>query len=166
MSTQKDNKVTMAQRLRDLIAGTLKHSPNGSLTFGGQTFTAQSLIQVFQDLGNAISKVDAAKASWEDALKNLDDEKAKADPIMGAYRSWIVATYGNAPATLADYGVTPRKVPTPLTAEQKAIAVAKRTATRAARHTAGPKQKAGIKGDVKVTVVTTPATAPPPVKPA
>jgi hypothetical protein len=161
MSTSKVTKVTMAQRVRDLVAGTLKNSPNGSLTFGGQTFTAQSLIQVLQDLENAISKVDTAKASWNDALKSLADEKAKADPIVGAYRSWLLATYGNAPAILAEYGMTPRKAPTPLTAEQMALAVAKRAATRAARHTAGPKQKAAIKGDVKVSVVTTPASPPP-----
>ena len=50
-----------------------------------------------------------------------------------------------------------------MTADQKAVAVAKRAATRTARHTAGPKQKAAIKGNVTVAVVTTPA-APPPAK--
>ena len=160
MST-KVTKVTMIQRVRDLIAGTLKHSPNGSLTFDGQTFTAQSLIQVFQDLENAISKVDAAKASWKDALKNMAGTKAKVNPIIRGYRSWVVTTYGDAPTMLADYGVTPRKAPAPLTADKTVIAVAKRAATRAARHTASPKQKAAIKGDVKVSVVTTPAATPP-----
>jgi hypothetical protein len=108
--------------------------------------------------------VDTAKASWKDALKGLADVKAKVNPVIGAYRSWINATHGNAPATLADFGMTPRKVPIPLTAEKKAVAVAKRAATRAARHTVGPKKNAGIKGNATVTVVTT-ATPAPPAKP-
>src|SRR5579859_3482150 len=164
MSTHRVTKVTMGQRVRDLVAGTLKHSPNGSLTLGGHAYTAHSLIQSLQDLENAISKVDAAKAAWKDALKKMAEAKAKVNPLIRAYSSWIVATYGDAPATLADFGVTPRKGPTPLTADQKALAVAKQAATRAARHTAGPKQKAGIKGDVKVAVVTTPTGAPPVTK--
>jgi hypothetical protein len=39
MSTKgKVTKVTLAQRVRDLIAGTQKHSPNGQLTLGGTAF--------------------------------------------------------------------------------------------------------------------------------
>ena len=155
------SKVTLVQRVRDLIAGTMKHSPTGPLSLGGRAFTAQSLIQFLQDMENAISQVDTARASWKDALKSLADMKTTDGPILGAYRSWIVATYGNAPATLADFGLAPPTVRTPQTADQKAIAVAKRAATRTARHTAGPKQKAAIKGNVTVAVVTTPATAPP-----
>jgi hypothetical protein len=163
MSTSKVTRVTLLQRVRDLIAGTMKHSPTGPLSLGGRAFTAQSLLQFLQDMENAISQVDTAKASWKDALKSLADMKSTDGPILGAYRSWIVATYGNAPATLADFGLAPPKVRTPQTADQKAVAVAKRAATRTARHTAGPKQKAAIKGNVTVAVVTTPA-APLPAK--
>jgi len=165
MSTSKITKVTLVQRVRDLIAGTMKHSPTGPLSLGGRAFTAQSLIQLLQDMENAISQVDTAKASWKDALKTLADMKSTDGPILGAYRSWIVATYGNAPAALADFGLAPPTVRTPQTADRKAIAVAKRAATRTARHTAGPKQKAAIRGNVTVAVVTTPA-APSPAKAA
>ena len=154
MSTPKVTKVMLAQRVRDLVAGTQKHSPNGQLTLGGEMFTAQALIQVLQSLGDALSGVDTAKASWKGALKNLADVRAKVGPTIKAYRSWVIATYGNAPAILADFGITPPKAPAPLTADRLAIAVARRKATRAARHTLGPKQKKDIKGTV-------PATAPP-----
>jgi len=163
MSTSNVTRATLVQRVRDLIAGTMKHSPTGPLSLGGRAFTAQSLIQFLQNMENAISQVNTAKASWKDALKSLADMKSTDGPILGAYRSWIVATYGNAPATLADFGIAPPTVRTPMTADQKAVAVAKRAATRTARHTAGPKQKAAIKGNVTVAVVTTPA-APPPAK--
>jgi hypothetical protein len=54
-----------------------------------------------------------------------------------------------------------------MTAEQKAVAAAKCEATRAARGTKTPKQKKGIHGNVKATLVVTPmetveATAPAP----
>jgi hypothetical protein len=175
-TTGKVTKVTLAQHVRDLIAGTQKHSPNGQLTLGGEAFTAQTLIQTLQSLGDALSTGDTAKASWQDALKNLADVKAKVRPLLGAYRSWVVATHGNAPATLADFGITPPKARTPLSADQKAAAVAKRKATRAARHTLGPKQKKGIKGTVlatapqnsapPATVPATPSTATTPAAPA
>ena len=166
-TTGKVTKVTLAQHVRDLIAGTRKHSPNGQLTLGGETFTAPTLIQTLQSLGDALSMVDTAKASWKDALKNLADVKAKVRPFLGAYRSWVIATYGNAPAILADFGVTPPKARTPLTADQKAAAVAKRDATRAASHTLGPKQKKNIKGAVAVTAPHNVAPqAPTPVTPS
>jgi hypothetical protein len=176
MSTPKVTKVTLAQRVRDLIAGTQKHSPNGQLTLGGETFTAQALVQVLQSLGDSLSTVDAAKASWKGALKNLADVKAKVGPTIKAYRSWVVATYGNTPATLADFGLAPPKAHTPLSADKQAAAVAKRKATRAARHTLGPKQKKDIKGTVPATAPqngapqapapTTPSTAATPAAPA
>src|SRR5579872_2547217 len=139
----------------------MKHPPSGPVTLGGTSFTADSLIQVLQSLETAMSKVDEAKAAWKDALTVLAEAKAKTDPTVRAYRSWLAATYGNAPATLAAFGLAPPKARTPMSANAKAIAAAKRTATRAARHTLGPKQKAPIKGDVKVAVVTTPAATPP-----
>jgi hypothetical protein len=94
-TTGKVTKVTLAQHVRDFIAGTQKHSPNGQLTLGGETFTAQTLNQTLQSLGDALSMVDTAKASWKDALKNLADAKAKVRPILGAYHSWVVATYAH-----------------------------------------------------------------------
>jgi hypothetical protein len=79
-------------------------------------------------------------------------------PVVQAYRSWVVATYGNAPSTLADYDVTPRKVPTPLTAEQQVAKAQKAAATRKARNTMGSKQKKSVKGTVPAAVPTTSST--------
>src|SRR5258708_20070281 len=125
-TTGKVTKVTLAQHVRDSIAGTHKHSPNGQLTLDGKTFTTQTLIQTLQSLGDALSMVDTAKAGWKDALKNLADVKAKVRPILGAYHSWVVATYGNAPATLADFGITPPHTPTPLSADHPSTPAPKR----------------------------------------
>ena len=158
MSNNVKSKVSVQQRVGTLIAGTQKHSPTGQLTFGGATYDATALVQLLQNLGNAITASDVAKAKWNDALKSKQDEQAKVGPVIQAYQSYLVSLLGNAPSTLADYGLAPRKVRAPLTVEQKAAAAAKSAATRAARHTMGTVQKKGIKGDVKGVVVT-PVTA-------
>ena len=166
MGAAKVTKATLEQRIRGLIAGTQKHPPTGSLTVGGGTFTATTLVQLLQSLADALGAVDSAKASWKDALKNAADVKAKVGPVVQAYRSWVVATYGNAPSMLADYDVTPRKVPAPLTAEQKVAKAAKAKATRTARNTLGKKQKKSVKGTVPAAVPVTSSTASPPAVPS
>jgi hypothetical protein len=153
-------KANLQQRLGDLVAGTQKHFPNGSLTFGGATYTPAVLIQLFQSLDDATTGMDVAKAKWQDALKAQRGAKAKVGPVMQAYRSYLVSLFGNAVETLADFGLTPHKAPAPQTAEQKATAAAKRKATRAARHTMGTKQKAGIKGTVTTAGPPVATTAP------
>ena len=50
-----------------------------------------------------------------------------------------------------------------MTAEKKAVAVAKRAATRAARGTLGKKKKKDVKGSVKAELVVTPLDGSHPV---
>jgi hypothetical protein len=163
MSNTIKSKATLEQRLRGLIAGTQKNSPTGSLTVGGSTYTAAALDQLFQGLLDVLSAADAAKAAWQDALLKVRSSEASVTPVLRNYVSFLVATTGNAPGTLADYGLTPRKARAPLSTEQKAVAVAKSKATRVARHTMGKKQKKAVTGTVATTVTTPPATATTPV---
>jgi hypothetical protein len=79
-------------------------------------------------------------------LLALRDASAKAGPVVRAYRRFLVATYGNATETLADYALKPPKARAPRTSEQKAQAAAKLRATRKARATTSKKQKASIHG--------------------
>ncbi|MGA2448001.1 MAG: hypothetical protein ABTD50_04920 [Polyangiaceae bacterium] len=160
MSLTKETKVTLNQRVRDLVAGTQKHPMSGSVTLAGSSYTQQTLVQALQGVVDVLAASDTAKASWKESLKNVKDTKTKTLPLVSSYRSWIAATYGSAPSALADFGMTPRKVPTPLTAEQKAAAAAKRKATRVARNTLGKTQKKNIKGNV-TGIVVTPTTSTP-----
>ncbi len=157
MTTKSASKASLQLRLRGLIAGTEKHSPNGSLTFGGASYTTAALVQEFQSLDDATTGMDAARVKWQDAVKAQRAVKAKVSPIVKAYRSYLVSLYGNSSETLADFGMTPPKAPSPRTTEQKATTAKLNKATRVARHTAGPRQKAGIKG---TTSATAPAAAP------
>jgi hypothetical protein len=65
----KVTKSSMALRVQNLIIGTQKHPPTGSLTIGGTAFTSASLVQVLQSLVDALSAVDVANANWKGALQ-------------------------------------------------------------------------------------------------
>jgi hypothetical protein len=162
-----DSKMGLEQRLGNLIAGTQKHPPSGPLTLGGAAYTAQQIEQAFQGLLDALTAADAAKAAWEDALKKVRSQKATVLPLTRAYANSLITANGNASSVLADYGLTPRKARAPMTTTEQAAAVAKRNATRAARHTMGTQQKKPVKGDVTgVTVNPVVSAAPTPVTPA
>jgi hypothetical protein len=160
----KPSKASALAGVRALIAGTQKHTPNGSLTFGNATYTAASLVQMLQSLADAMTAHDEAHAKARDVLLALRDVATKVGPVLRAYRRFLVVTYGNATQTLADYGLKPLKAKTPPTSEQKAKAAAKLRATRKARGTTSKKQKASIHG-VVTAPTDTPAAPPTPPKP-
>jgi hypothetical protein len=71
----------------------------------------------------------------------------------------LLNQFALAPDTLAQFGVSLPPQPQTPSAATLADAVAKRAATRAARHTMGKRQRAGIKGQPPVT---SPTAAPAP----
>ena len=163
-TTTNPSKATTLARLQALIAGTKKHFPATNITLGNATYTAATLVEIFQNLADAIAATDAAHASSKDAVTALRGARAKASPVLLDYKRWLLTTFGTAAQTLADFGVQPSKARTALTSEQKAAAAVKRNATRAARGTMGQKKKLAIKGNV-TGVVVTPVTAAKPTAP-
>jgi len=131
------------------------------LTFGGQSYTPSALVALLQSLGDALAKSSAAESTWHDTLQQERTMRSQVSPVLAAYASWLLATYGSSPAILAEFGLAPRKKRAPLDSTQRAAAVAKGAATRAARHTMGSQQKKAVKGHV-TGVVVTPITAPSP----
>jgi hypothetical protein len=159
MSGKRITKAMKRERVRGLVAGTVKHAPSGTVTLANTTYATTDLVRVIQSLGDALDAVHAAKAGWQDALNRARDVGAKVIPVMRDYETWVAITYRGAPSMLADYGVVPAKVPAPLTAEEKATAAQRRRATRAARHTMGKNQKKDVGGVVTATPVVQPAEA-------
>ncbi|HEY8039235.1 MAG TPA: hypothetical protein VIF15_05545 [Polyangiaceae bacterium] len=141
-----------------LIAGLEKHLANGQLTFAGGMFTTAQIVAELQELVDLRAAVNAARAA---TTTKVDAETAQA-PALRAFMNALVqcvrVQFGTQADVLADFGIAPKKVATPLTVEQKAAAAAKRKATRAARGTKGPKARKGIHGAV-VGVVVTPVVA-------
>lgn len=162
-TTKTTTKTADAARAAQMIVGLGKHFPNvGSLTIEGAARTLAQIeasLQALVDLRKAVNDARAA------AKAKLAAETAQAPALrtfMDAVATVVKGSFGNSPDVLADFGLAPKKVRTPLTVEQKAAAAAKRTATRAARHTMGSKQRKDVKGAV-TGVTITPVTAPHPV---
>ena len=142
-----------------LVAGTQKHFPNASFTLSNVPFTTASLVQLFQSLATAMTAQNTAQANAKDAVAATQGLAAKVDPVIQAYKSYVLAQFNTATQTLADFGIPAPKARTPRTVEQKAAAAAKLRATRAARGTTSTKKKLAISGNV-TGVTITPTTAP------
>jgi hypothetical protein len=171
-SNTKSNQVT---EVKQLILGTQKHYPTGSSTLqvGGASYTVTTLTQLMQDFVDNRTAVETAQAATK---AKIETERAQAPSQLAVIRAFVTivkATFGTSADALADFGLAPPKARAPLTAEQKAVAAAKRAATREARHTMGKNQKKGVKGAVNAALVVTPqtgsqptVTTPAPVAPA
>jgi|SRR5579883_748439 len=149
---------TRAARAGKLIAGLKKHftDVNAKLTLANAPMSVGDLEKQLQLLIDNRSAVTDAQAA---AKAKVEAERA-AEPalvaLMRAFTAFIRITFGSASDVLADFGLAPPKARTPMTAEQKAVAVERRKATRKARGTTGPKQKQKVKGNVTVSVNVTP----------
>ena len=155
MSGNKTRIVSLAQ---GLLAGLHTQYPNANdpLSFGGATHTVASLTLLLQSIVDLRQGVISAQAS---AKARVDAERAQVPPLLSVLRelvAFVRLTFGKQPEVLAAFGLAPPKARAPLTAEQKAVAVAKRAATRKARGTMGKVQKKAIKGAVTAALVVTP----------
>jgi hypothetical protein len=158
--TQKTKDAALAS---SLIAGIGKHfSTTSSLAFGSASLTPAEVTQRLQTLIHLRTDVNTAKATTQ---AKVALENAQAPALAGQMAdlvSFVKTTFSKSPDVLADFGLAPKKVSTPLTVQQKAAAAAKRASTRKARNTMGKVQKKAVTGDV-VDVVVTPVVAPKPV---
>jgi hypothetical protein len=167
ITTPNRTKTDRLSLAKQLIAGTKKHFPNASqeLTFGGATHTVAASTQQLQSYVDLRSAVLTSQAATKTQVATERAQTPSQVAFVAAYVAFVRATFGKEPDALADFGLAPPKAPKPLTAEQKAVATAKRKATRAARHTMGKNQKKPVKGAVTATLVVTPASGPVPVAP-
>ncbi|HEY6462017.1 MAG TPA: hypothetical protein VIY73_17745 [Polyangiaceae bacterium] len=169
-TNQPKNKGTRATRAGQLIAGARKRLTNGSqvLTFAGAlaNVTVDAAVAELQELVDNRAATTAARATARDKVETEAAAMPGLVAFMNAFETLIRVMFSNDTAALADFGLQQRKQPAPQTAEQKAVAAAKRAATREARGTKGPKAKQAVKGNVTAQVVVTPMTAMPAAAPA
>jgi hypothetical protein len=125
------------------------------ITAGGKTST---LAELQAEVDGYVVTYKAPVQLEEQLAVAVKDRDAQAPAILGrlsAVRGAIKSALGPKSPALSKYAIAPDKEPAPLTLEQKTERAAKAKATRAARHTMGPKQKKAIKGEVP------PAQTPP-----
>jgi hypothetical protein len=131
-----------------LIAGLQKRTPNLALIVSSQPQTLAQLVATLQGRADSAAAVAAAKAKYQTAVKAEKANRAATAVYVHDVRQSVKAMFSNSPEILADFGMVPDKVRTPLTAAEKVLAAAKAKATRAARHTLGKTQKASISGSL------------------
>jgi hypothetical protein len=148
---------------RALVAGIPLYCPNAIFTVASQTFTAPQAVTFISAVLAAVSATATAKGAWKDAMLAEEKLVAADGATVKEIRNNIATMFSNATNTLEAFEIAPRKVPTPLTADQRAAATAKAKATRVARGTTSKKAKAVITGNVTgvtITPVTAPSAAP------
>jgi hypothetical protein len=155
-----EGKTAKAAQVSNIIAGTKKRLPNGnqSITIGGVTMTVDQATAKLQTFVDNRDTVETAQASVKAAVATEKAQEPSLLAFIADYVTFIRLQFGNAADVLADFDIPPRKAPVPQTAEQKAVAVAKRNATREARGTSGKKAKQSVKGNVTAKIVVTPST--------
>ncbi|HEY6462105.1 MAG TPA: hypothetical protein VIY73_18190 [Polyangiaceae bacterium] len=154
------NKGTETAAAARLLAGFQKHLASvTSLTLGSVVYTPAQLIAALELLLNLRAAVLAAQAT---AKAKLTAEEAQAPALLvltDALTAYVRVAFSESPDVLADFGLEPKRAPTPLTAEKQAAANAKRKATRAARGITTKAERMAKTGNV-VGVIITPVLAP------
>ena len=158
MSNSK-SRTTQISRDEALIAGVQMHLSGVTLTLDGQALTTKQIVSNLQDLIDAASAVEPARAAWQAAVAANKAQQASSHEFLVALRQAILAMYRSQPDVLADFSIpAPKKAPK-LTTAQAALKAAKSKATRIARGTLGPVAKQQIKGNVS-SISIVPQTAP------
>jgi hypothetical protein len=163
MST-KTNRTLNQSADRSLASGLQKNTQKiSSLFINGAPMPVADILAILQKRLDSGDQVTVTKAAWQHTVQADIDLREQTHALLVSVRQALQIAFANSNETLAEYGLKPRRTRA-RTVEQRVAAAAKAKATRAARHTMGPKQKAQIKGTVEVPVTSTPASpAPKPV---
>jgi hypothetical protein len=166
MSVQIRSNASVTTRATQFVAGIQKHLANvPSITLASAAYTPAQITAAFTLLVSLFADVATAQSAVKAKLAAKQAQAPTVRSLMSAFASYVKVTFSESPDVLADFGLTPRKAPTPQTAEEKVVAVAKRASTRKARGTTSKKAKLAVKGNVVSVVLTpvqagTPAVAP------
>jgi hypothetical protein len=153
------NKTTTQAHDTVLIAGITKDLKTvSSMPLAGSTYTPVTLIALIQSRINSANAVETARANWLAAIAAYQGLNTQVHEVEIGLKSFVINLFGKTSPLLADFGWLPSKRATQTTAD-KAVAIAKRAATRKARGTMSPKQKAKITGTVEAPAAQ-PAAAP------
>ena len=131
-----------------LIDGLIQHAATfGAAVIDGVRVTTAEMIAQLQERIDAAHAVESTRAAWLQALKVEEDERARTKQYVSGVRQALMVAFGRQIDTLAEFGLTPPALHV-RTPEEKLAVTAKGKATRLARHTMGPRQKAKITGTV------------------
>jgi hypothetical protein len=155
MTTIHDSKESIVGSIRAAIAG-VQTSFNGTKTIviDGTPTKPTAAVATLQGAIDAIDNATAAELAYHAAVAAQHAAVTSVIAFLEHLEIAVRGTLGSTPAILGGFGFT-ETVPRKPTEAVKALAVQKRAATRVARGTKGPRQKAAIKGTVPSTPPTT-----------
>src|SRR5450432_1667137 len=137
-------KSTKVRRDRSMVAGIEKHSRELSpLNWGGAVKSLPAVAARFQAHLDALDEVAAREAAWRTALAREERLENEIKKLLKRVGLFLLSVYGDDSQTLRDFGIAPRKQPK-MSVEKMLVTIAKRNATRKARHTMGSKQRKAI----------------------
>jgi hypothetical protein len=158
-NSPKKNRPEQSAAEQKLIDGFNKHAQTiTSFVIAGATMQTKDIISNLQALIASATTVQTTRATWQSAVKADKGERTKLQTFVSGVKQALLVAFAGSIDTLADFGLTARKVAV-RTPEEKLAAAAKAKATREARHTVGKKVKASIKGTVPTTAPATPPAA-------
>ena len=154
-NTPKKNRSDETTSEQTLISGFKKHGGAiPSIVIAGTSVSSTDIVSTLQSRIDSANSVLSTRATWQQAVQADRAERDKTKTFVSGLKAALLVAFAGQIDTLADFGLTPRKVAV-LTPEEKIARAAKAQATRAARHTMGKNQKAAITG-----TVANPAPAP------
>lgn len=131
---------------------------------GGRVSTLDEVDAELEGYIEVFQTAEDAEAAAEVALRARNEIAKTARARYQVLRAAVKVALGRHSPNLPKAGIDPDKERGPMTLETKIDAAAKRTATRKARHTMGPKQKAAVTGETPEAPETEDGTAPMPSK--
>jgi predicted lipoprotein with Yx(FWY)xxD motif len=152
------NKLTRTNTDSLLLAGSRKHfAKSASLQFGGSAHAPAEIEAALVRRVAAASDTGIARTAFHGAVAAERTARTETNKLVLQFRAFVLATFGEDLAALADFGLAPRKQ-RPLKPPVQVAAAAKAKATRAARGTKGKKQKQAIKVAAPAPATPAPAT--------
>ncbi len=153
------SKVDLQAAYQALVVGLQTfYQPSDPFQLGTVTYTRDQLVELFQEFVSIAETTKNVQHDWRDAVQAERTFELQVRPLRAGVRGIVAARFGKDGTQLLKFGFTQGK-PGKKTAATKAAAVAKSQATRAARGTAGKKQKLAIKAPATAT---TPMATPAP----
>ena len=152
--TRRPNNATVVEACARRIRSLDSYVDGGAqIAINGRKYAHADVRAIYQRCLDAREAAARLRAQLLEAIATIAETETQRLEADAALRAWVRAEFGVTSAEAIDFGFPAPRKPTH-TIEGKALAVARRKATREARHTMGARQKERIRG-----VIAEPATA-------
>jgi hypothetical protein len=136
---------SLLARIPLLRGGLAKHFAGKTLMLNNVEISVDAISAQLDGYAESITANETSRAAWQARVQHTRAVAPDGDALIAAVEALVRVTFGSASDRLGDFGLAPRP-PYKRSVAVKAEAIERSAATRVARHTTGPKQKAKIHG--------------------